>query len=79
MEGVIDPNDCQEVELSPHRCLEISKQFIGAELKLVQQFLRTCEDVFSWRIEDMKGILACYGEHRIDLMDNAVPVRQRQY
>lgn len=27
----------------------------------------------------MKGIPARYGEHRIDLMDNAVPVRQRQY
>lgn len=27
----------------------------------------------------MKGILARYGEHRIDLMDNAAPVHQRQY
>lgn len=27
----------------------------------------------------MKGIPARYGEHRIDLLDDAVPIRQRQY
>lgn len=78
-EGVIDPNDCQEVKLSLHKSLKISGVLRGYELRLVQRFLRSYEDVFAWRIEDMKGIPARYGEHRIDLMDNAVPVRQRQY
>ncbi|OAE26957.1 hypothetical protein AXG93_225s1000 [Marchantia polymorpha subsp. ruderalis] len=27
----------------------------------------------------MKGIPACYGKHWIDLLDDAVPIRQRQY
>lgn len=77
-EGLIDPSDCQVVELRPHRVLKISSQVTGAELERIRRFLLAYEDLFAWRNEDMKGIPACYGEHHIDLMDNAVPVRERQ-
>ncbi|OAE23804.1 hypothetical protein AXG93_1311s1030 [Marchantia polymorpha subsp. ruderalis] len=66
-------------KMGSHRVLKISSQVTGAELERIQRFLRAYEDVFAWRIEDMKGIPARYGEHRIDLMNNAVSVRQRQY
>lgn len=56
----------------------MSSQVQREELNRVQAFLRQYEDVFAWKIEDMKGIPARYGEHRIDLLDEAVPVRQRQ-
>ena len=35
--------------------------------------------MFAWSHEDLTGIPPEYGEHRIDLKDDAVPIRQRQY
>ncbi|OAE29022.1 hypothetical protein AXG93_2683s1000 [Marchantia polymorpha subsp. ruderalis] len=78
-EGIVDPSDRREVQLSLDKSLKVSSKVKGEELREVQTFLRQYEDVFAWRIEDMKGIPARYGEHRIDLLDDAVPIRQRQY
>lgn len=79
IEGVVNLSDCQDVELSPHKMLKVSSQVSGVELETVHSFLQNYEDVFAWKIEDMKGIPSRYGEHQIDLMEDAVPVRQRQY
>lgn len=78
-EGIVDPSDCHEVQLSPGKCLKVSSAVRGDELRKVQAFLGHYVDVFAWKIEDMKGIPARYGEHRIDLLDDSVPIRQRQY
>ncbi|OAE34517.1 hypothetical protein AXG93_3805s1000 [Marchantia polymorpha subsp. ruderalis] len=51
----------------------------GRELREIQAFLRQYEDVFAWRIEEMKGIPARYEEHQIDLLDDAIPILQGQY
>ncbi|OAE34645.1 hypothetical protein AXG93_3267s1130 [Marchantia polymorpha subsp. ruderalis] len=58
---------------------DVSSQVKGEELREIQAFLCQYEDVFAWRVEDMKGIPARYGEHRIDLLDDAILIRQRQY
>lgn len=75
----MDPSDRHEVQLSLDKSLKVSSKVKGEELREVQTFLRQYEDVFAWRIEDMKGIPARYGEHRIDLLDDVVTIRQRQY
>ena len=36
-------------------------------------------DVFAWSSSDLTGISPHLGEHRIDLVEGEVPVRQRQY
>ena len=47
-----------------------------AEYKvLLQEF----SDVFAWKPSDLKGIPSELGEHHIELNDDFVPVRQRQY
>lgn len=48
-------------------------------MREIQAFLRQYEDVFAWRIEEMKGIPARYEEHQIDLLDDAIPILQGQY
>lgn len=78
-ERVINSSDCQDIELRAHKVLKISSHVTVVKLEIVRRFLFNNENVFAWKIKDMKGILACYGEHCIDLMDDAVPVRQRQY
>ncbi|KAL2641651.1 hypothetical protein R1flu_009238 [Riccia fluitans] len=37
------------------------------------------EDVFAWRIEDMKGIPTKWRQQQIDLLEGAIPIRQRKY
>lgn len=73
----MNPSDCHEVQLSPDKCLKVSSTVKGDALREVQAFLCHYIDVFAWRIEDMKGIPARYGKHRIDLLDEAIPIRQR--
>ena len=41
--------------------------------------LKEFSDVFAWMPSDLTGIPLKLGEHRIDLMDGSIPVRQRQY
>ncbi|OAE20585.1 hypothetical protein AXG93_486s1000 [Marchantia polymorpha subsp. ruderalis] len=55
-EGIVDPSDCREVQLSPDKSLKVSSKVKGEKLREVQAFLRQYEDVFAWKIEDMKGI-----------------------
>ncbi|KAL2624212.1 hypothetical protein R1flu_008457 [Riccia fluitans] len=58
--------------LDEGKALKISAKLEGLELEMYR-------DVFAWRIEDMKGIRAKWGQHRIDLLEGSVLVRQRQY
>jgi hypothetical protein len=41
--------------------------------------LKAYEDVFAWSHEDLKGVDPKYGQHRIDLVEGAIPIRQKQY
>jgi hypothetical protein len=41
--------------------------------------LQTYKGVFAWSHEDLKEIDPKYGQHRIDLMEGAIPIRQKQY
>lgn len=72
-------SECQDVELSPHKVLKVSSQVFGLELETLRSFLWNYKDVFAWKIEDMKGIPSRYGEHCIDLMKDAIPIRPSQY
>lgn len=37
------------------------------------------KDVFAWSYKDLKGIPPDLGEHKIELMEGAKPMRQRPY
>jgi hypothetical protein len=41
--------------------------------------LENCHDVFAWNYKDLKGIPREICEHKIDLVANAQPIKQRQY
>ena len=41
--------------------------------------LKEFSDNFAWTPSDLTGIPSHLGEHRIDLIDGSVPIRQRQY
>src|SRR5450759_5001679 len=50
-----------------------------AEKESLKELLLEFKDVFAWSHQELTGIDPAYGEHRIDVEDNARPVRQRQY
>ena len=49
------------------------------EEKAIQDLLVEYMDVFAWNHFDLTGVNPELGEHRIDLMLGATPMRQRQY
>ena len=57
----------------------IGKDTPEAEKEALKELLIEFKDVFAWSHQELTGINLAYGEHKIDLEDNARPVRQRQY
>ena len=51
----------------------------STEEKAIQELLAEYLDVFAWNHSDITGVSRELGEHSIDLMLGARPVRQRQY
>jgi hypothetical protein len=78
-EGIVDPIACQKVELAPGKFINISNHIQGELKDKFIAMLKAYEDVFAWSHEDLKGIDPKYGQHRIDLVEGAIPIRQKQY
>jgi Reverse transcriptase (RNA-dependent DNA polymerase) len=75
----VDPKQCQKIEIEPGKFINISRHIQGDLKTLYLDLLQQYKDVFAWSHSDLKGIPAHLGEHRIDLLDGAIPIRQRQY
>ncbi|KAL3675122.1 hypothetical protein R1sor_025070 [Riccia sorocarpa] len=78
-EGVVNPDDCIDVRIDDQKALKISRDVSQEELTLFGELFLEYQDVFAWSLENMSGIPKENGEHRIDVVDGATPVRQRQY
>jgi hypothetical protein len=76
---VVSPEDYELVPVTDgvgfYLGKHLSVQEKGEYLTLLTEF----SDVFAWKPSDLIGIPPELGQHRIELMDDAVPVRQRQY
>lgn len=79
VKAVVSPEDYEAVEVQPGKKFHLGKNLSAAErveyIKLLSEF----SDVFAWETSDLTGIPTSLGEHEIDLMEGAKPVRQRQY
>ncbi|CAM6094832.1 unnamed protein product [Calypogeia fissa] len=74
-EGIVDPKACQQLEIEPGRFLNISKHIQGELKEEYLLLLKRYRDIFAWSHVDLKGIPPYLGQHRIDLMEGAVPIR----
>lgn len=80
---VISHEKTEEVDLSKKpakQCIvkiavDLPQEFRAAAIKLLQQY----QDVFAWSYEDLKGVPPELAMHRIELLPNAVPIKQRAY
>ena len=79
IKNVVRPSDYEKVEVQEGKSFFLSKSLSATEKKKYVKLLSEYVDVFAWASSDLTGIPLHLGEHRIDLVEGAVPVRQRQY
>ena len=76
---MIDPTKADQVEIAKDKKLNLGKSVQGQEREEYENLLKEYEGVFAWTHKDLKGISPEIAEHRIDLLEGSIPVRQRQY
>ena len=79
VKGVVSPKDYEEFEVGTGKKFFIGKTMNPEEKKEYGLLLASYSDVFAWAPTDLRGIPAELGEHQIDLVEGATPVRHRQY
>lgn len=76
---VVSPDDYEEVKVAEGKFFFLGKQLSDQERTKYLALLTEYDDVFAWQPSDLVEIPPELGEHHIDLMEGATPVRQRQY
>ena len=79
VKDVVSPEDYEAVQLSEGKTFFLGNQLSKTEQSEYLRLLGEYEDVFAWQPSDLVGIPPDLGEHHIDLVEGAIPVRQRQY
>ena len=79
IKAIVNPTDYSKVETKEGRAFYLANALDNNEKQSYVSLLSEFSDVFAWSPSDLTGISPHLGEHRIDLVEGAVPVRQRQY
>ena len=79
IKSVVAPDDYESFSLPEGKSFFLGKHLSDAERDEYLQLLMEYTDVFAWAPSDLSGISPNLGEHQIELVDGATPVRQRQY
>ena len=76
---IVAPDDYEAVEVETGKTFYLGKRLSKKERKEYMALLQEFSDVFAWSPADLRGIPPELGEHNIDLKEDSIPVRQRQY
>ena len=79
IKSIVNPTEYSEVETKEGKTFYLANALNDNDKRLYVSLLSEFSDVFAWSPLDLTGISPNLGEHRIDLVEGAVPVRQRQY
>ena len=79
IEKMVDLEQYNTLEIPGGKKFNISVTIEGEERDLYSKLLLEFEDVFAKSHKDLKGIPLEIAEHRIDLVEGAIPIRQKQY
>ncbi|CAM6125094.1 unnamed protein product [Calypogeia fissa] len=75
----VKPVQYEKMCLTPEMEFYLGRTIQEVERNTYKDLLLEFKGVFAWSHHDLTGIAPQYGEHRIDLKEEAVPIRQRQY
>ena len=78
-EKMVTLEEYDELKIPCGKKFNISVTIQGVEKETYIQLLSDYEDVFATSHKDLKGIPIEIAQHRIDLIEGAIPVRQKQY
>ena len=79
IKNIVNPTDYSQVETKEGKAFYLANALDQNDRQSYVSLLSEFSDVFAWSPSDLTRISPSLGEHRIDLVEGAVPVRQRQY
>ena len=79
IKSIVNPTDYSKVETKEGRAFYLANTLDNGDMRSYVSLLSDFSDVSAWSPSDLTGISPRLGEHKIDLVEGAVPVRQRQY
>ena len=79
IKSIVNPTDYSKVETKEGKAFYLTNALDSKDRQSYVSLLSEFSDVFAWSPLDLTGISPRLGEHRIDLVEGAVPVRQKQY
>ena len=65
------------MEVETGKTFYLGRTLNKEEKSTYSKLLKEFADVFAWSPSDLTGIPSTLGEHQIDLVDGATPIRQR--
>ena len=79
VKNIVSPTDYEKTEVEAGKTFYLGRTLDEEEKSAYSKLLREFADVFAWSPSDLTGISPKLDEHQIDLINEATPVRQRQY
>ena len=79
IKSIVNPIDYSKAETKERKAFYLANALDDKDRQSYVSLLSDFSDVFASSPSDLTGILPRLGEHKIDLVEGAVPVRQRQY
>ena len=79
IKSIVNPTDYSKIEVGVGKAFYLGNILDEKERSTYVSLLSEFFDVFAWSPSNLTGISPRLGEHKIDLVKGAVPVRQRQY
>ena len=79
IKSIVNPTDYSKIEVGMGQAFYLGNTLDEKERRSYASLLSDFSNVFTWSPSDLTGISPRLGEHKIDLVEGAVPVRQRQY
>ena len=79
VKNIVSPTDYEKMEVEAGKTFYLGKTLNEEERTAYSKLLKEFVDIFAWSPSNLTGIPSTLGEHQIDLVNGAAPVRQRQY
>ena len=79
VKNIVSPTDYEKMEVEAGKTFYLERTLDEEEKSAYSKLLKEFADVFAWSPSDLTKIPSTLGEHQIDLVNGAAPIRQRQY
>ena len=79
VKNILSLTDYKKTEVEAGKTFYLGRTLNEGEKTTYSRLLKEFSDVFAWAPLDLKGISPELGDHQIDLIDKAIPVRHCHY